>query len=76
MNQSGKHRISRTNLAISRYAIHQQTHSRQRVRESSATHELEADRLGFTLLVSDSAALRAFHPIMTGPHRLESHSDE
>lgn len=45
------------------------------VREFSVAHELEAERLGPTLLISDYAALRAWRLIATGKYRLESLSD-
>lgn len=40
------------------------------VREFSAEHELEAERLGPTLLVSDAAALKAFYLIEEGYYEL------
>lgn len=45
------------------------------VREFSADHELEAERLGPTLLISDQAAVRAYRLVASGQHRLDSLSD-
>lgn len=45
------------------------------VRDFSAEHELEAERLGPTLLVSDNAALRACRLIATGVFHMDALSD-
>lgn len=45
------------------------------VREFSAEHELEAERLGPALLISDAAALRACRMITNGRYHLASLSD-
>tara|TARA_R110002110_G_scaffold413699_4_gene641455 strand:+ start:532 stop:1104 length:573 start_codon:yes stop_codon:yes gene_type:complete len=45
------------------------------IREFSAEHELEAERLGPTLLVSGHAALEAYRSISSGAHTLSSLSD-
>jgi Zn-dependent peptidase ImmA (M78 family) len=44
-------------------------------RKFSSEHELEAERLGPTLLISDAAALAAYRLIINGRHRLGSISD-
>lgn len=45
-------------------------------REFSAEHELEAERLGPTLLLSDAAALRACRALTNGRYNLAGLSDE
>lgn len=45
------------------------------IREFSAEHEAEAERLGPTLLVSDKAAVRAYRLISTGTYTIDKLSD-